>query len=116
VSWTMLMAQVRLCCPTLGEDWSSADAVESALVLDVVEGHLDEAVRGIVAWFNLKHCVIIENDHVHYFDDNAQNVMLFTKTAFNARQVACKKRANDTFGLCGAAAAEIVEAKGVIAC
>jgi len=101
---------------TLGEDWSSADAVDSALVLNAVEGRLDEAVHGIVAWFNARHHVSIEDEHVHYFDDNAKNVLLFTKTRFNARQVACKKRANDAMGLCGASAAEIVEAKGVIAC
>lgn len=101
---------------TLGEHWSPADAVASALVLGAAESRLDEAVRSIVAWFNSRHHVIIEDGNVHYFDDNAKNVQLFTKTGFNARQVDCKTRANDAIGLCGAVAAEIVEANGVIAC
>lgn len=100
----------------LREDWSSAGAVASALVLGALESRLDEAVRSIVAWFDSEHHVTIEDGNVHYFDDKAQNVQLFTKTGFNAHQVACARPASDAIGQCGAVAEEIVEANGVSAC
>ena len=54
---------------------------------------------------------------VFFFDDKRNNVLPFTETAYNARQISCGSR--DSFsgtGLCGGTPAEVVRFQGVIPC
>jgi len=47
--------------------------VISSLVLTAPDGHKQDSVGGIVAWFMAKNGIAIDPKKVHFFDDKKNN-------------------------------------------
>lgn len=95
-----------------------ADVVSSALVLHAENGGKQEAVRKVLDWYATQG-VAIEDSQVFFFDDVAANVSPFASTNYNARQVSCATRVQESHGdsgLCGGTASEVVDTLGVQTC
>jgi hypothetical protein len=104
---------------SLSSSWSDAQIeVNSALALNAQHGAKEKTVRKIVDWFASKH-VMIPDEQVYFFDDDASNILPFEKTGFNARHVSCDTRDSQrgsSVGYCGATLAEITRTSGVTVC
>lgn len=93
---------------------TQADAT-STLLVGCQDGSTPEVVKGIIALLEASPTVVIPQQQVFFFDDNAGDVEAFRTTGFNARQVSCATR-DGLVGLCGASASEIVDSTGVWLC
>lgn len=103
--------------PTLNGIWSLASNLSSILVTGARDGEKHVVVQNMLSWLRAQHGVIIEDAHVHFFDDDARNVAPFTRTKFNARQVSCALRQQGSGAApCGATLQEVVEGVGVQMC
>ena len=93
--------------------WSHPKKVDKGpLVTSWQDGHKQDAVRGIVAWYNASAGVAIKPADVYMFDDKKVNIAAFKGTGFNARQISCNSRDWSGFnlghiGLCGATHKEV---------
>lgn len=95
-----------------------AGGLSSALVLNAENGGKEKAVREVVDWYAAQG-VAVEDSQVFFFDDVAANVSPFASTGFNARQVSCASRVQESHGdsgLCGGTASEVVDSPGVQLC
>lgn len=97
----------------------SVRSVHSPLVLGWPDGQKQDAVAGIVAWYEQQGIRIADED-VYFFGDRTENIPPFGSTSFNAREISCASRdmgiGNGIVGYCGATVGEIVDTKGVHVC
>lgn len=97
----------------------SVRSVHSPLVLGWPDGQKQDAVAGIVAWYEQQGIRIADQD-VYFFGDRTENIPPFSSTSFNAREISCASRdmgiGNGIVGYCGATTDEIVDTKGVHVC
>mmetsp|Transcript_66284 Transcript_66284/g.158154 ORF Transcript_66284/g.158154 Transcript_66284/m.158154 type:complete len:654 (+) Transcript_66284:102-2063(+) len=97
----------------------SVRSVHSPLVLGWPDGQKQDAVAGIVAWYEQQGIRIADED-VYFFGDRTENIPPFGSTSFNAREISCVSRDmridNGIVGYCGATVDEIVDTKGVHVC
>lgn len=103
---------------TTFSDGQGGDTVSSALVLHAEEAGKEKSVRKVVDWYATQG-VTIEDAQVFFFDDVAANVSPFASTGFNARQVSCATRVQESHGdsgLCGGTPSEVVDTAGVHLC
>jgi len=99
--------------------WSACSPVTSPLVTGCPDGTKQNAVGGIVSWYQQNVGASIANGDVHFYDDRADNVKPFASTGYNARQISCSSRDSkygNAIGLCGAEVSEIVPDAGVQVC
>mmetsp|Transcript_943 Transcript_943/g.2823 ORF Transcript_943/g.2823 Transcript_943/m.2823 type:complete len:615 (+) Transcript_943:48-1892(+) len=106
---------------TLSDTWSGpAPHVSSLLVLGAHDRHKQDSVRGMIRWLRDQKGVVIEDQEVHFFDDNVQNPPPFAGTGFNAHQVSCGSRGTTDVerdvGYCGGRSSEVIKKLGVHAC
>ena len=74
-------------------------------VLGWPDGQKQDAVAGIVAWYEQQGIRIADED-VYFFGDRTENIPPFGSTSFNAREISCVSRdmgiGNGIVGYCGA--------------
>ena len=74
-------------------------------VLGWPDGQKQDAVAGIVAWYEQQGIRIADED-VYFFGDRTENIPPFGSTSFNAREISCGSRdmglGNGIVGYCGA--------------
>lgn len=111
-----LMASLRARAPS-ALAWSRG-AVVSPNVIGAPDGLKQEAVKGIVAWYQ-QQGIDIPASRVWMFDDKADNIAPFEGTGFNAKQISCASRdrtMGGRVGYCGATVAEVTPETGVNMC
>lgn len=102
----------------LPNDWARPGCDGTTpLVTNCGDGQKQNAVPGIVRWYEQNMGAQISDQDVQFFDDRRENIEPFKTLNYNARQISCATRDNGgSIGFCGAALNEIVDAPGVVAC
>lgn len=96
------------------KDWSLGPVdqvhplLKSPYVLNQPQELKPLAVEGIRRWYEMMFNFTIPKAAVHFFDDRAENVELFSDLGIPAREVSCASRAGGGIGLCGALPDEIL--------
>lgn len=103
---------------SLPDDWAAPGCDGTTpLVTKCGDGQKQNAVPGIIRWYEQNMGAQIVDSDVHFFDDRSDNIEPFRNLKYNARQISCATRdRGDSIGYCGAQLSEIVATPGVATC